>query len=561
VDLSKLCDENNDLCVDCFDNDDCQDEWFCNGVEVCSAGECGDGPDPCPPSIICDEDADACVDCVTNNDCNNSLYCDGTDTCVAGVCQHSGNPCSEPTPICNEASDSCVECLSAGDCSDGQFCDGAEQCVGGACQEGSPPVCNDNNICTNDSCDTGINNCRYDSIPGCCVTDNDCVGNTECGPGNVCVPTGGCTVDADCNDENPCTNDTCSTSNTCLFVPNTAPCDDGDLCTINDHCFEGACEGDPLCDDGNPCTTTECNNGVCGVTQPGAPPKADIIIVVEASRSMRDDFKRWIPQHLGPFPQKLVQAGIDDYRLAIVRFGTNRNQSRPKRGPMVPDVLLDWTTEQAAWENALAELLSELRAFTEAGTEAIEYALDNLSWRPGAVRNVILYTDEDNDAPAYLGGKRREREPPRRGPMARPSQLNRWTAFQDRLDVTAARLIADQVQLHMVINRNDRPTVYQYGDPKVTRLESGGSLNTISTLNGLEAKGAEGSLQGQLLSAGECRGNQTCTAGRLGSPCVDDHDCAITARAYQIPKNQRQADALFPGLIADILAAQICEVP
>jgi hypothetical protein len=113
----------------------------------------------------------------------------------------------------------------------------------------------------------------------------------------------------------------------------------------------------------------------------------------------------------------------------------------------------------------------------------------------------------------------------------------------------------------MVVSRRDRPTIYQYGDPKVTRLNDRGSLHTAKTLAGLEAEGAQGSLQGQLLAAGQCSGNQTCTAGRLGSPCEESRDCAITARAYQIPRNQKQADALFPGLIADILAAQICEVP
>jgi hypothetical protein len=91
--------------------------------------------------------------------------------------------------------------------------------------------------------------------------------------------------------------------------------------------------GNPLCGDGNPCTTNECTAGVCGLVEPGGPPKADIIVVIEASKSMRDDFKRWIPRHLNDFPEKLEAAGIDDYKLAIVRFGTNVNPARPRRGP------------------------------------------------------------------------------------------------------------------------------------------------------------------------------------------------------------------------------------
>jgi hypothetical protein len=350
-------------------------------------------------------------------------------------------------------------------------------------------------------------------------------------------------------------------------VNNTAPCDDADPCTAQDTCFEGSCVGDPLCDDGNPCTTIECDNGVCGqVIFEAGPTKTDIIVVVEASRSMRDDFNSWIPRHLGPFPQKLIDAGIEDYRLAIVRFGTNRNPKRPRNGPSVPDLLLDWTTDATAWSDALTELLSSLRAFTEAGTEAIDFALDNLSWRGGAQRNVILYTDEDCDAPAFVAaqlqsGPRRGREPPRQGPKSRGTRLTRWQSFQARTDATAASLIQEQVQLHMVINLRDKPAVWQYGDPRVTRTDGTASLDTFGTLAGLIAKGAEVSLQGQLLASGECRGDGYCTGGRVGSRCVEDRDCALLARAYQIPRNDAAADALFPGLIADILAAQLCEAP
>ncbi|RME29944.1 MAG: hypothetical protein D6806_00740, partial [Deltaproteobacteria bacterium] len=79
---------------------------------------------------------------------------------------------------------------------------------------------------------------------------------------------------------------------------NTASCDDGDPCTENDECNEGACRGTPKdcsgldgecvvgvcdqqsgqctavavadgtsCDDGNPCTTQDvCTSGECGGT-------------------------------------------------------------------------------------------------------------------------------------------------------------------------------------------------------------------------------------------------------------------------------------------------------
>ena len=49
-------------------------------------------------------------------------------------------------------------------------------------------------------------------------------------------------------------------------MPNSAPCDDGDVCTTGDVCIGGACASPlPLCDDGNPCTVDTCYPGEgCG---------------------------------------------------------------------------------------------------------------------------------------------------------------------------------------------------------------------------------------------------------------------------------------------------------
>lgn len=70
-----------------------------------------------------------------------------------------------------------------------------------------------------------------------------------------------CEEDDECGDENECTDELC-VEGTCVFEPNTAPCDDGDACTLNDACLEGACAGpDALeCDDGNSCSVDSCNS-------------------------------------------------------------------------------------------------------------------------------------------------------------------------------------------------------------------------------------------------------------------------------------------------------------
>jgi hypothetical protein len=108
----------------------------------------------------------------------------------------------------------------------------------------------------------------------------------------------GCTP-ANCDDGNPCTDDHCDSSTgafVCVHDPNTAPCDDGDLCTTGDHCDSGVCSGLPvvcntpsdchgtpgtcdpttgacqypnapdgtLCSDGDPCTVDDaCVSGTC----------------------------------------------------------------------------------------------------------------------------------------------------------------------------------------------------------------------------------------------------------------------------------------------------------
>jgi hypothetical protein len=77
------------------------------------------------------------------------------------------------------------------------------------------------------------------------------------------VTAGGCTIDAECNDGNVCTDDVCDTG-ACQNTNNTAPCDDGNGCTIGDACAAGVCAGVPNpCDDGNACTVDSCQSGAC----------------------------------------------------------------------------------------------------------------------------------------------------------------------------------------------------------------------------------------------------------------------------------------------------------
>jgi hypothetical protein len=118
-------------------------------------------------------------------------------------------------------------------------------------------------------------------------------------------------------------------------------------------------------------------------------------------------------------------------------------------------------------------------------------------------------------------------------------------------------MIGQGIQLNMVVSPRDRPTTFQYGDPACTRTVTDGNLDLPATLACLASKGEERSLQGQLLSAGECTLG-VCSAGRIGNGCSSHSDCSILARAYTIPKSRKQADTFFPGFLADKVREQSC---
>ena len=98
-----------------------------------------------------------------------------------------------------------------------------------------------------------------------------CTINADCDDGIVCNGFETCDLGLgvcesgtplDCNDGNACTDDSCDSVNGCVFTDNTGPCDDGDMCTINDLCSGGTCSsGSPaICDDSDVCTTDSCDS-------------------------------------------------------------------------------------------------------------------------------------------------------------------------------------------------------------------------------------------------------------------------------------------------------------
>ncbi len=169
-----------------------------------------------------------------------------------GACD-DGNPCT--TDSCTN-NGMCLHAQNKLPCDDGNACTVGDACGTGVCLSGTVTLsCDDDNPCTSDGCDASVG-CKHGKIIGtACDDGNACTQSDKC-TGGACV--GGAALQ--CNDFNACTDDACDPISGCVHTFNSAPCEDGNACTKNDACLNGACAGGPPlnCDDGNPCTTDSC---------------------------------------------------------------------------------------------------------------------------------------------------------------------------------------------------------------------------------------------------------------------------------------------------------------
>jgi hypothetical protein len=160
--------------------------------------------------VPCTDDGNACTDDV----CDGSAVCThpalpGGTICraaasacdVAEACSGGGAPCPADSVVPNGTN--CGDaCTTGGTCQSGQ------------CTGGSPLVCDDNNVCN------GLETC--DPLTGCVPGQPlDCVDGNSC-TADLCAPIGGCS--------NP-------------VLPDGAPCNDGEHCSLFDSCAAGACVG------------------------------------------------------------------------------------------------------------------------------------------------------------------------------------------------------------------------------------------------------------------------------------------------------------------------------
>ena len=203
--------------------------------------------------------------------CDNGDTCTVKSECQDGVCTggsaincNDGNPCTV---------DECVDggCLSLpadGACDDGNACTTGDLCQDGICTFAELLSCDDDNLCTDDACHP-VNECVHTLNQAPCDDGNSCTIGDHCDLGG-CV--GG--QELACDDDNPCTEDICADLQGCWHLPAALPCDDNDPCTPVDQCEDGECAGSGAldCDDGNPCTDDGCVTGQgCASTANQAP--------------------------------------------------------------------------------------------------------------------------------------------------------------------------------------------------------------------------------------------------------------------------------------------------
>ena len=191
--------------------------------------------------------------------CDDKSLCTVDAKCAGGDCVGASQVTCSTANLCTNAvcvfGKGCTEIPNNRPCEDGEVCTVGDQCGGGACVSGAWDPCDDKKDCTQDTCEKGVG-CHHADLTGTGCEDGDaCTVGDNCDAG-TCLPGAA----PDCDDKNVCTDDSCDRLLGCTHSNNALPCDDGDLCTLDDACAKGKCVGGAKkgCDDQNACTKDGC---------------------------------------------------------------------------------------------------------------------------------------------------------------------------------------------------------------------------------------------------------------------------------------------------------------
>lgn len=183
--------------------------------------------------------------------------------CFLNECFAAADPCDDGDACTVDSCDPAQGCQHAPglDCNDGNPCNGVEFCdLVDGCKPGAAVTCDDGSSCTIDACDPAIG-CVYKPWK-----PTNCCGGKEA-PGCQSATCEACVCEMDpfcCNTQwdDICAGEAsvlCSASCDCA-----GECSDGDACTVDDSCFDGACVGGAHrnCNDGYACTAELCDPSV-----------------------------------------------------------------------------------------------------------------------------------------------------------------------------------------------------------------------------------------------------------------------------------------------------------
>ena len=279
------CDEELDFIEHTPDAQACDDDLFCNGVEVCHPiDDCGLGE---PVDInddvgctidSCNEVDDVVVHIPSHEVCDDEQFCNGAETCdIVDDCQ-AGHPpdlddelpCTEGR--CNEADDRVEQDPVHDRCDNQQFCDGVEVCdVAQGCVDGPDPELSDNLDCTDDTCDEAEDVPVHTPVHARCDNGQFCDGQETCSVDVGCEDG----PDPDVSDDHACTDDTCDEGeDRPVHTPVHVRCLDANICDGIEQCDIqlGCVQADQPGDDGLVCSANPrslCNDGACAVSECG----------------------------------------------------------------------------------------------------------------------------------------------------------------------------------------------------------------------------------------------------------------------------------------------------
>ena len=299
-----LCDDGNECTVDtCTAEQSCQhdnadDQSPCKGdgvgctSDICLDGACQHPPAPgkCVIADTCHNDGDAapgttCSACDADApyqwtavneglECSDDQWCTVDDACLDGVCTGAirdcgGDDCNFAT--CGEDDDKCyVQAAQDGtDCEDGDPCTVGGLCVGGACKS-TPKDCSflaPDNDCMQTFCDPVSEpqpgECKALPFPESapcddglfCNVEEGCDGEGECvgGAPRDCAVFGQCHTGWCSEDQVQCVSEVKANDSSCNA--------DNDGCTMNDSCQAGECKPGPKQTCANVADT--CNTAKC----------------------------------------------------------------------------------------------------------------------------------------------------------------------------------------------------------------------------------------------------------------------------------------------------------